>query len=46
MNDAINWGAKVAGQNLPMEYYTKMDDFMSAYKKEYAEARKAAAYAQ
>ena len=39
-NDAIKWGAGVAEQRLPTEYYEKIDKFMAAYKKEHAGAKK------
>jgi hypothetical protein len=39
-NDAIKWGAGVAGQRLPTEYYERIDKFMGAYKKEHAGAKK------
>ena len=39
-NDAIEWGAGVAGQRLPTEYYKRIDKFMGEYKKEHAEAKK------
>ncbi len=39
-NDAIKFGAGVAKQCLPTEYYERMDKFMAAYKKEHIGAKK------
>ena len=39
-NDAIKWGAGVAEQRLPTEYYEKIEKFVAAYKKEHAGAKK------
>jgi hypothetical protein len=39
-NDAIKFGAGVAKQRLPTEYYERMDKFMAAYKNEHAGAKK------
>jgi hypothetical protein len=39
-NNAIKFGAEVAKQRLPTEYYKKIDKFMAAYKKEHAGAKK------
>ena len=39
-NDAIKWGAGVAEQHLPTEYYKKIEKFVAAYKKEHAGAKK------
>jgi hypothetical protein len=38
--DAVMWGAQIAGQRLPTEYYEEMDRFKASYKKEYAGAKK------
>jgi hypothetical protein len=38
--DAIMWGAKVAGQQLPTSFYTKMNKFLQAYKNEVAQGKK------
>ncbi len=39
-NDTIKFGAGVAKQCLPTEYYKRMDKFMAANKKEHAGAKK------
>ena len=39
-NDAILFGASALGQNLPSEYYTEMDTFLSSYRNEVKIAKK------
>jgi len=39
-NDAIKWGARVAEQRLPTEYYEKIEKFVADYKKGHAGAKK------
>jgi len=34
-DDAIKWGAKIAGENLSSEYFNQMDTFIRAFKKEH-----------
>jgi hypothetical protein len=38
--DAIMWGAKVAGQQLPTSLYAEMNKFLQAYKNEIAQEKK------
>lgn len=38
--DAILWGSETAGERLPMQFYTQIDLFLQAYKKEYQQAKK------
>ena len=39
--DAIQWGAKMVNQSLPTDFHKAMDRWMSLYKVEYKEAKKA-----
>ncbi|KAL9181723.1 hypothetical protein ACHAXT_012066 [Thalassiosira profunda] len=39
-DDAIKWGAAMAGARLSQTYYSEMDRFLSAYRKEYTAAKK------
>ena len=36
--DAIQWGAMIGRQLLPITFYTEFESFLSGYKKEYANA--------
>ena len=38
--DAIKWGATMAGEVLPTEFYVEFENFITSYKKEYSEAKK------
>jgi hypothetical protein len=38
--DSIKWGAKIAGERLPQQFYVEFETFIASYKKEYAEAKK------
>ena len=37
--DAIQWGAEMAGERLPLAYFERLYKWKKAYKKEYAEAK-------
>ena len=38
--DAVLWGAKIAGQQLPSSFYDSMETYLCAYKKKFATAKK------
>ena len=38
--DSIKWGAIIAGERLPQQFYVEFETFIASYKKEYAEAKK------
>ena len=38
--DAIMWGAKILEERLPTQFFSEMDKYLAAYKKEWAQAKK------
>lgn len=38
--DSVLWGAKVAGERMPMQLYESLETYLSAYKKKFASAKK------
>ena len=38
--DAIKWGSVLANQRLSTNFYSKLDTFLAAYKREYADQKK------